>query len=530
MVNDLNVQNAFTLYAILKLASRKLTDIVKEIVSLLNLDSHIEVLVSYLNLTEAQAEGVPERVSLTKICGYYDPIAKLIILYYPCLVKNEELNFDRVFKTIAHELIHHCQYTCREQGCRNVCEVFITPGEVAVIRRVLPYELRPHEIEAFSKQEELAEEIRQRWGKEIEYVLLRLHTTLRPPINVVDEVLKQFESSSRSADYEHAIEALVKSYVGKDTLIFEVTKAVNAIKSFVDEGLKNESQSIRSCVEYELRNVDRLLRDYASSIRKIFTEEFLGACVKSLIFTSIPVSNGESILKVYVATDAGFAIAIAFTEAPPLTTVTLQPLQPFKISDMIKHRERYLNIVNHLHHGPASGFSVHLDVSEAEEKVLQYIAKQICDAKRRLGERLEELIALIPLLNTSKGVEVECLQLKEFDRELFRVKAKAKQGMLKEILICNDKVALDKKEFHIANVIKAITSPNTADKEISEALKQYFIEELITKILALPHLKKISNVHPLEDLKRECYQRSIIAEIHLETYKDIPKDLQKTHY
>lgn len=87
MVNDLNVQNAFTLYAILKLASRKLTDIVKEIVSLLNLDSHIEVLVSYLNLTEAQAEGVPERVSLTKICGYYDPIAKLIILYYPCLVK-----------------------------------------------------------------------------------------------------------------------------------------------------------------------------------------------------------------------------------------------------------------------------------------------------------------------------------------------------------------------------------------------------------------------------------------------------------
>jgi len=41
-------------------------------------------------------------------------------------------------------------------------EVFITSGEVAVIRRVLPYKLRPHEIDVFSKQEELVEEIRQR--------------------------------------------------------------------------------------------------------------------------------------------------------------------------------------------------------------------------------------------------------------------------------------------------------------------------------------------------------------------------------
>jgi len=70
--------------------------------------------------------------------------------------------------TLAHELIHHCQFTCRSKVCSDVCEYWLSPGESHEIREMLPYEKRPYEAVAYSKDEALANRIKSVAGfKEI---------------------------------------------------------------------------------------------------------------------------------------------------------------------------------------------------------------------------------------------------------------------------------------------------------------------------------------------------------------------------
>ena len=110
------------------------------------------------------------------------------------------------------------------------------------------------------------------------------------------------------------------------------------------------------------------------------------------------------------------------------------------------------------------------------------------------------------MLGTEKGIEVEHIELRGLDKELIRIKTEAEKDVVKEILICNNKIALNDKELHITDAIKAITSLNTENKEISEILKQYFVKRLIMRILSIPLLKKL-DIDPFEDLKCECYTR-----------------------
>jgi len=508
MAINSKVQSLLTLVSVFKRVSHELTGIVKEIASSLNLDPDVEVFVSYLNFTEAQLERSSEGPSvLGKVCGYYDSKRRLITLYYPCFIEGEELNLDRVFETIAHELIHHCQYTCRDQACRNVCSVHMTIDEEVNIKSMLPYELRPHEIEAFDKQERLAEEIRRRWRNTIEYTIHRLDVTLRLPINAVNAFLQQLEKSLNFSIYETITKTLISRYVGEDVLAYEVIEAVKRIKTFIDEELQGESHDTRSCIERKLSDVNELLRSYASSMHEVFVKSFLNANLKSVIFTATPVSSSGSRLKVYVVTNAGFAIAITPSAVAPLVTATLSPLQPFTISDISKYGKHYLNIDHYLRYKPAvKDFKVYLHRDEGEESVLQITAKHICNAGKNFGENLEELVVLILLLGTEKGIEVEHIELRGLDKELIRINTEAAKDVMKEFLICNNKIALNDKELHITDAIKAIISLNAENKEISEILKQYFVKRLIMRILSIPLLKKL-DIDPFEDLKCECYTR-----------------------
>ena len=151
MSESLNLQNIDTLIHVLNEVSRELTNVIKSVNKTLNLDQDVELLISLRYFTEPCIEGAIEGESRRVICGYYNPEVKQIVLSYLCLIDGEELNFNRLFETIAHELIHHCQYTCATSSCREICEVSISIDKCHEIKEMLPYGLRPHEIEAYKK-------------------------------------------------------------------------------------------------------------------------------------------------------------------------------------------------------------------------------------------------------------------------------------------------------------------------------------------------------------------------------------------
>ena len=81
----------------------------------------------------------------------------------PCVI-----NKDTLAETLAHELVHHCQFTCRAGTCKEICTISLNPEDAEEIREILPYDERPYEVEAYSKDEALANRIKSVAGfKEI---------------------------------------------------------------------------------------------------------------------------------------------------------------------------------------------------------------------------------------------------------------------------------------------------------------------------------------------------------------------------
>jgi hypothetical protein len=155
---------------ILRKVSNEVTEFTRKVCWELNLDRDVRVIVSLRRFTEPEWEGVKvsedvvkKFVKVKEIYGYYDPQRKTIVLSIPCARDEETFSL-----TLAHELIHHCQFTCRSKACSDICEYWLSPEEAHEIREMLPYEERPYEVEAYSKDEALANRIKSIAGlKEI---------------------------------------------------------------------------------------------------------------------------------------------------------------------------------------------------------------------------------------------------------------------------------------------------------------------------------------------------------------------------
>ena len=150
------------LFNILRKVSNEVTEFTRKVCWELNLDRDVRVIISLRRFTEPEWEGVEVSEDVVKkyikykeIYGYYDPQRKTIVLSPPCVEDEETFSL-----TLAHELIHHCQFTCRSKACSDVCEYLLSPEEAHEIREMLPYEKRPYEAEAYSKDEALANRIK----------------------------------------------------------------------------------------------------------------------------------------------------------------------------------------------------------------------------------------------------------------------------------------------------------------------------------------------------------------------------------
>jgi len=147
--------------------SLKLTNFTRNVCINFNLDANIRVIPTLVLRYEHEVEGglggfgsevrtvVLERIEKKRtIPAWYDPESKTIFMYF-------ELDPDEFCLALAHELVHHCQYTCHSETCRSVCEYWLNLDKGREIRETIPYNLRPHEIEAYSKDEEFCRKVRE---------------------------------------------------------------------------------------------------------------------------------------------------------------------------------------------------------------------------------------------------------------------------------------------------------------------------------------------------------------------------------
>jgi len=148
------------LLKILNEYSAKLTELAKAICRNLNLTEDLRITLFFGRLYEHEVEKGPlvevKGVGIIRrdIEGLYDPKRKAIMLPVPDPPRD-------ICTTLAHELMHHCQYTCHTNVCRSICEYWLSPEEGDEIRRQIPYDFRPHEIEAYSKDKNLCSKLKE---------------------------------------------------------------------------------------------------------------------------------------------------------------------------------------------------------------------------------------------------------------------------------------------------------------------------------------------------------------------------------
>ena len=500
MSKSSNPQNIDTLIYVLNEASRELTNAIRSVAKVLNLDQDVELSISLKYFTEPHIEGAMEGISRRVICGYYNPEKKQIVLSYLCLIDGKELNFDRLFETIAHELIHHCQYTCTTSSCREICEVSTSIDESREINEMLPYGLRPHEIEAYKKQDALADEIRRILGDEIKTLVQKLDVTLRPPLHLIQQHLSRNLCLSFSPLLcRNIMEALINKFVDKSKVKEKLIQASSHYKI----------QRIADEIARMTGDVEALIESYVShsfnSFRELYKENVF---IDSIFLTSSTCINNESELTGIITTNSDFVLVSTLNIESPLATIALKPLERISILEFFEKfkydppsrtelQQVYMN-------SRTNDLSMHLRKVSCS-KLLRSIAKHVCNTKREVSKDLKGLIGLIQLLNAGKDTVVEQIKLNSLNVELIRIRIKTTEDSTLEVLICNNRITIKGRELDMLEVLKAIINAETADKNVAEVLNGYFVDDLNNyaeeKARAKLELEELSRI--LKELKIE---------------------------
>jgi len=308
--------------------SHKIVVFVRDLCKTHDLDQTVNVVVSLNRFDELSIENrLDSSFSRKTVCGYYEPGEKLIVLSLPCIIEKGNLS-----ETLARELIHHCQYTCRQDLCRNLCRVLLNVEEGKRISIAIPYNTRPHEFEAYSKQEELAEKLKELEGyKDIENIIKRLHFTLNLSLSFdkIDKNIKlNFMYSPTYSHFSHILSTYVSNF-GTDTLI-------DTLKQHVEKYYGGLVEEVRKCIEHEakdllnLLNIEkycsrmRIVEDLAHILSELYPRnpaEFL----KKLSIKFAILTPGRNSLDIYIATNHGYTLHIdTYLEHPPLTSLKIK--------------------------------------------------------------------------------------------------------------------------------------------------------------------------------------------------------------
>ncbi len=483
LASSYSIDFADNLYQVLAKVSNRLTELVRDFAKRKGLDPSVEVEISLKRFIEPEVEEGSEAPRII-ICGYYAPVNKRIVLSYPCIA-SEPNHVVAALRTIAHELIHHCQFTCSTQLCKDVCEKSLTIDEASKIHEMLPYILRPHEIEAYMKQDSVADEIRKVIGSEVETIIRRLDATLRLPTKEIAEQFSKINDlysnirsthiakPNLSSPLTQFVENLLNRFVGREAMARYIATALSTVKD----------EDIRRWIEREL-NTDNFITLYMNSLSK-------GCWDNSVEVTSIAImpvqDHDKPRSKVFVVTNAGFAISFTLNTDAPLATIKLKPLNKLSLPSLLQHlnslKDTYL--LHLAYHNRSSNFVAYLHTVANEQEILKKMINEMKCDEMESSETIEKLMCmLIPVL-MGENIVIERLTIQGTNKELIRVRSVVKNSIINEVLLCGGKVKVGDKELDKERVIKSLLNPESADKEFVEAFNEHIKQQIMSEVLML---------------------------------------------
>jgi DNA-binding transcriptional ArsR family regulator len=498
-----SIDFADNLYQVLAKVSNRLTELVRDFAKRKGLDPSVEVEISLKRFIEPEVEEGPEAPRII-ICGYYAPVSKRIVLSYPCIAN--ESDHVAALKTLAHELIHHCQYTCSTQLCKDICEKSLTIDEASKIHEMLPYLLRPHEIEAYTKQDRVADEIRKVIGSEVETIIRRLDATLWLPTKEIANQLSKINdlySNIRSAHIAKPnlsspltqfVENLLNRFVGREAMAKSIATALNTVKD----------EDIRNLIELVL-SVNNFITSYTEALSK----ECWDKSVEVTSIAIIPVQDRDKPRsEVFVVTNAGFAISFTLNAEAPLATVKLKPRNKLSLSSLQQH----LNSLNdtyllHLaHHDKSSDFIAYIHADTNEQEILKEIINEMQCNEMRSSETIEKLICVLAPVLMGESIVIERLTIQDANKELIRVRSIVKNSIINEVLLCGGKVRVGDKELDKERVIKSLLNPESADKEFVEAFNKHIKQQIMLEVLMLEREFKEFKELDIQEIEKELQE------------------------
>jgi uncharacterized protein YkvS len=448
--------------------SSKLTEFVRRVCEKLGLDPGVAVLASYRRFYEEDFELLREewsREHAREVCGYYDPERKLIVVSVPSLMEGGGLA-ERLARTLAHELIHHCQFTGG-----GLCDVHLDPELAERAQAMLPYDVRPHEVEAYERQDELADVIQRMEGlEEITNSINRLSINL----NISYMNFFKLYNLAYSLTYNF------KRIVGKETILSLIEGIIGNLKEIAEEEyLKREVNSIINEINSKLEDIP--------TVRNIIQERMQSFNVKALVVQ--PVDSG---LRIYLVTDEGFALAYSSEGGVPFPIV-LEPTKPVRLGELqgsaLKNVQiscydfvnGYIKIEEQSYWQKQElEFRIEASPLRSESEVLQEVCKRLREYRSSSHIDLTRFIALLCLAEWSPGVSVSVQRFDGLGCWLAKVKDSKGGGLTRlmapsELELIDDLIGVKAK---VVDLIEKINEPEHVRDLAIKFLRKVFKERL----------------------------------------------------
>jgi hypothetical protein len=404
-----------------------------------------------------------------------------------------------------------------------MCKESLTINEARKIHEMLPYVLRLHEIEAYMKQDSVADEIRKVIGSEIETIIRGLDATLQPPLNEVAKQLSEISNLSSNSYTVHInylyysdsflkqfVENLLNRFVGIEALALKIAKVLSTIKD----------EDVRERILREL-NINEFISSCASTLAFALPQKCWNESVgvKSIIITPVQVYDKPR-PKAFIVTNAGFAISFTLAGEAPLAAIVLRPLNKLPLLSLSQYLNslRDTNLLHLANRDRSSDFIAYIYTNVNEQEILKEIAKEMKRDERKQPDTIEKLICMLAPVLGGENTVVERLTIQDLGTELIRVRSIMKNSMINEVLLCGGKAGVGNKELDKERVVKSLLNPDSADKEFVEAFKNY-INGYINKCIKTEILKRINGNRFGELLEKIFQEIEKEQQLHVEIKK-----------
>ena len=450
------------LWGALEVVSSRLTELARETCRELGLDLGVSALASLERIYEDSEYG-------REICGYYDPVRRLVVVSLPCLAEEEKKLAGRLAETLAHELVHHCQFT---RG--RLCEVHLDPELAAKVDAALPYMLRPHEVEAYGKQRELAERLRRVKGfdEAVGYArrLLSPEVVL-PPLSEVAEALLRAPALKESA-------RLIAELIGEDLL--------SAVRNLEKRLQVIEDETVKECYKKEitdyLQKIERNPVDTIAEELRKRTEIFLKQKVEKGIAKIIAADPGTAQSRAYVVFSNGIAIGFDLKKgAPPLLPLLLETTGwGFSSKEPIRLQVTLAQILK----GAARAGSYEFKVKVLpRENIAESLCKELHETYEKYWLKVHTADVLLALLLLS-GWKMQALECKRFgEAECFAVAVEDLGSMGRLELLVPSGVRVRDEDLDIDAPLKDVVERLRNEEGSRNFIVRYFTVDFIYKII-----------------------------------------------